>query len=59
MAIDEILNPYIWLFFWIVVFPMSIYRLCKEIKKENRNLHCMIETLMVLIISIAFILITF
>lgn len=34
MAIDEILNPYVWLFFWIVVFPTSVYKLWKELKKK-------------------------
>ena len=35
MAIDEILNPYVWLFFWIVVLPTSVYRLWRELKKKK------------------------
>lgn len=55
MNIDEILNPYVWLLFWIVVFPVSIYRLWRELKKkEGRNLCDMIEPLIIFIISIIY-----
>lgn len=58
MDIEVFLNPFIWMFFWIVLTPISIYRLWKELQKpKNRNVSGIIESSLVLLVSIIYIVI--
>lgn len=58
MDIEVFLNPFIWMFFWIVLTPISIYRLWNELQKpKNRNVSGIIESSLVLLVSIIYIVI--
>ena len=58
MDIEVFLNPFIWMFFWIVLTPISIYRLWKELQKpKNRDVSGIIESSLVLLVSIIYIVI--
>ena len=58
MDIEGFLNPFIWMFFWIVLTPISIYRLWNELQKpKNRNVSGIIESSLVLLASIIYIVI--
>ena len=58
MDIEVLLNPFIWMFFWIVLTPISIYRLWNELQKpKKRNVSGIIESSLVLLVSIIFIVI--
>ena len=58
MDIEVFLNPFIWMFFWIVLTPISIYRLWNELQKpKNRNVSGIIESSLVLLASIIYIVI--
>ncbi len=47
-----------WMFFWIVLTPISIYRLWNELQKpKNRNISGIIESSLVLLASIIYIVI--
>lgn len=58
MDIEGFLSPFIWMFFWIVLTPISIYRLWNELQKpKNRNVSGIIESSLVLLVSIIYIVI--
>ena len=58
MDIEVFLSPFIWMFFWIVLTPISIYRLWNELQKpKNRNVSGIIESSLVLLVSIIYIVI--
>ena len=60
MDIEGFLNPFIWMFFWIVLTPISIYRLWKELRKpKDQNINGIIESSFVLLVSIIYIVIKY
>ncbi len=58
MNIEHFLNPFICLFFWIVLVPISIYRLWKWLQNsKDLDLSGILEYSFILLVSIIYIVI--
>ena len=56
MNIEGFLNPFVWIFFWLVLLPISIYRLWRELRKSKEwNVSGIIESSFILLVSIIYV----
>lgn len=58
MNIEGFLNPFVWIFFWLVLLPISIYRLWRELRKSKEwDISGIIESSFILLVSIIYVVI--
>jgi len=58
MNIEGFLNPFVWIFFWLVLLPISIYRLWRELRKSKEwDVSGIIESSFILLVSIIYVVI--